>query len=89
MEASKGNLTVSSPTRKKPKSVPLSLLEDIGSLLYALVHVFHPDWLVRSNFRLRRTDNLHKDSLQNSWIYSRVKTKATGSPKHGVRVVVG
>ena len=37
---------------------------DIGSLLYALVNVVHPDWLIRSNFRLRRSDNLHKDSLQ-------------------------
>ena len=49
--------------------VPLSLLVDIGSLLYALVNVFHRDWLIRSNFRLRRSDNLHKDSHQNSWIY--------------------
>ena len=55
--------------------VPLSLLVDIGSLLYALVNVFHPDWLIRSNFRLRRSDNLHKDSHQNSWIYPRVKTE--------------
>ena len=52
--------------------VPLSLLVDIGSLFYALVNVFHPDWLIRSNFRLRRSDNLHKDSHQNSWIYPRV-----------------
>ena len=53
--------------------MPLSFLVDIGSLLYALVNVFHPDWLIRSNFRLRRSDNLHKDSHQNSWIYPRVK----------------
>ena len=46
---------------------------DIGSLLYALVNVFHPGWLIRSNFRLPRSDNLHKDSHQNSWIYPRVK----------------
>ena len=37
--------------------------------------MMHPDWLIRSNFRLRRSDNLHKDSHQNSWIYPRV-TKA-------------
>ena len=30
--------------------VPLPLLVDIRSLLYALVNVFHPDWLIRSNF---------------------------------------
>ena len=36
--------------------------------------MFHPDWLIRSNFRLRRNDNLHKDSHQNSWIYPRVIT---------------
>ena len=40
--------------------VPLSLLVDIGSLLYALVNVVHPDWLIRSNFRLRRSNNLLK-----------------------------
>ena len=55
--------------------VPLSLLVDIESLLNALVNVFHPDWLIRSNFRLRRSDNLHKDPHQNSWIYLRAKTK--------------
>mgnify|MGYP006896110810 CR=1 FL=1 len=49
--------------------VPMSLLVDAGSLLYARVRVFHPDWLIRSNFRLRRSDNLHKDSQQNSWIH--------------------
>ena len=53
--------------------VPLSLLVDIGSLLYALVNVFHPDWLIRSNLRSRRSDNLQKDSHRNSWIYPRVK----------------
>ena len=52
----------------------MSFLEDMGSLLYALVNAFHPDWLIRSNFRLRRSDNLHKDSHQNSRIYPRVKT---------------
>ena len=31
--------------------MPLSLLVDIGSLLYVLVSVFHHDWLTRSNFR--------------------------------------
>ena len=35
--------------------------------------MMHPDCLIRSNFRLRRSDNLHKDSHQNSWIYPRVK----------------
>ena len=58
---------------RKLIKVPLSLLVDIGSLLYALANVFHPDWLIRSNFRLRKSDNLHKDSHQNSWIYPRVK----------------
>ena len=38
------------------------VLVNIGSLLYALVNVFHPDWLIRSNFRLRRSDNLHRFS---------------------------
>ena len=53
--------------------VPLPLLVDI-SLLYALDNVFHPDWLIRSNFWLRRSDNnLHKDSHQNLWIYPGVK----------------
>ena len=61
--------------------VPLSLLVDIGSLLYALVNVFHPDWLIGSNFRLRRSDNLHKDSHQNSWMYPRVK-RTTDNPNH-------
>ena len=44
--------------------MPLSLIVDIESLLYAPVIVFHPDWLIRSNFRLRRGDNLHKDSIE-------------------------
>ena len=30
------------------------------SLLYALVNAFHLDWLTRSNFRLRRSDNSPK-----------------------------
>ena len=60
---------------KEEIKVPLSLLVDIGSLLYALVNVFHPNWLIRSNFRLRRSDNLHKDSHQNSWAYSGIKKK--------------
>ena len=64
-----------------PIKVPLSLLVDIGNLLYALVNVFHPDWLIRSNFRLRRSDNLHKDSHQNSWIYPRVKKQCRNSSK--------
>ena len=54
--------------------MPLSLLVDTGSLPYALVNVFHLDWLIRSNFWLCRSDNSHKDSYQNSWIYPRVKT---------------
>ena len=61
--------------------VPLLLLVGIGSLLYALVNVFHPDWLIRSNFRLRRSDNLHKDSHQNSWICPRVKSKGDQTVK--------
>jgi len=36
--------------------VPLSELVNIGSILYALV--FHPDWLIRSNFRLRRRSKI-------------------------------
>ena len=52
----------------------MSFLVDNGSLLYALVNAFHPDWLIRSNFRLRRSDNLRKDSHQNSRIYPLVKT---------------
>lgn len=40
------------------------------AIFYALVNVFQPDWLIRSNFLLRATDNLHIDSHQNSWISS-------------------
>ena len=54
----------------------MSLLVDIKSLLYALVNVLHPDWLIGSNFRLPRSDNLQKDSHQNSCIYLRVKKRA-------------
>ena len=32
---------------KQTIKVPLTLLVDNGSLLYALVNVFHPDWLIR------------------------------------------
>ena len=32
---------------------------DVGSLLHALVSVFHPDWLIRSILQLRRSDDLH------------------------------
>ena len=47
----------------------------IGSLLYAFVNVLHLGWLIRSNFRLRRSENLHElqGSHQNLWIYPRVK----------------
>ena len=38
------------------------------SCLYALVTVIHPDWLIRSNFQLRVSDNLPTDSHQNSCI---------------------
>ena len=38
------------------------------SLLCTLVSVMHPDLLIRLNFRLRWSDNLHKDSHQNSGI---------------------
>ena len=75
-------------TGRKKIKVPLSLLVDIGTLLYASVSVFHPDWLIISNFRLRRSGNLHNDSSQNSWIYTRVKTgnfyrdECLGSPSH-------
>ena len=43
--------------------------------------MMHPDWLIRSNFRLRRSDNLHKDSHQNSSIYPRVKKAGTALVK--------
>ena len=52
--------------------MPLSLLVDIVILLNALVH---PDSVIRSNFQLHRSDNLHKDSHQNSWIYPPVIKK--------------
>ena len=56
--------------------VPLSILVDIGSFVYALVTVFHPDWLIRSNFRLRRSDNLHKDSHKTrGYIHERKETR--------------
>ena len=55
--------------------MPLSLLVDIVILLNALVSDFHPDSVIRSNFQLHRSDNLHKDSHQNSWIYPRVIKK--------------
>ena len=73
---------------KRTIKAPLSLLADIGSLLYALVNVFHPDWLIRSNFRLRRSDNLHKDSHQNSWIYPRVKMKNAPAKREKVQFVI-
>ena len=38
--------------------VPLSLLLDIRSLLYALVNVFHPDLDIKSNLRLRMSECL-------------------------------
>ena len=43
--------------------------------------MMHPDWLIRSNFRLRRSDNLHKDSHLNSWIHPRVKKAGTALVK--------
>ena len=58
--------------------MPLLLLVDIGSLLYPLFNVFHPDWLIRLNFRLHRSDNFHKDSHQKSWMYPRVKRSNDG-----------
>ena len=62
---------------QKTIKVPLSLLVDTGSLLYALVSVFHPDWLIRSKFRLRRSDNLHKDSQQKSTSNTRINAVTT------------
>ena len=64
------------------------LIVDIGSLLYAVVNVFHPDWLISSNFQLSRSNNLHRDSHQNSWIYPRVKTvsKPTALKEGGVGI---
>ena len=40
------------------------------------IKVFDPDLDIRSNFRLRRSDNLHTDSRQHSWM-SLSKNKAT------------
>ena len=40
------------------------------------INVFDPDLDIRSNFRLRRSDNLHTDSRQHSWM-SLSKNKAT------------
>ena len=34
----------------------------VNAIVYGLVSVMHPDWLIRSKFRLRRSDNLHKES---------------------------
>ena len=53
-EGKKGDLTPA-PWEGKIK-VPLPLLADIRSLPYALVNVFHPDWLIRLNSWLRRSD---------------------------------
>ena len=66
----------------------MSLLVDIGNLLYALVDVLHPDWLIRSNFRLPRSDDLHKDSHQNSWIYPLVKIKNAPAKREKVQFVI-
>ena len=51
---------------RKSTSVGLKLAD--WSFLFALVSVIHPDWLVRLNFLLRVSDNLHTESHQNSWI---------------------
>ena len=37
--------------------------------------MIHPDWLIRSNFRLRVSDNLHTDSHQNLWISTSKKER--------------
>ena len=55
-----------------PIKVPMSLLVDTRSLLYALVNVFHPDWRIRLNFQLCMSDKLI-NSHQNSWIHPWVK----------------
>ena len=68
--------------------MPLLLLVNIRRLLYALVNVFHPDWPIRSNFRLHRSDNLHKDSHQNSWINPRVKTSIKRDVKGQIATVL-
>ena len=39
----------------------------LASLWFAW-NTIHPDWLIRSNFLLRVSDNLHTDSHQYSWI---------------------
>ena len=36
-----------------------------------------PDWLIRSYLHSRRSDNLHKDSHQKSWLHPRVKLNHT------------
>ena len=38
-----------------------SRLFEIGRLKFPLCIVIHPDWHIRSNFRLRMRDNLHTD----------------------------
>ena len=58
--------------------IDLSSLVDIGSLLYALVNVFHPDWPIRATFRVCRGENLYKAFHQNSWIYRPVKSRQAG-----------
>ena len=37
----------------------------------------NPDWLIRSYFYSRSSDNLHKDSHQKSWLHPRVKLNHT------------
>ena len=56
----------------------MSLLVDIGSLLYALVNVFHPDWPIRATFRVCRGENLYQAFHQNSWKYRPVKSRQAG-----------
>lgn len=51
------------------------LCVDIRSLLYLLVNVFHPDWLIRSNYWLRTSDNLYKESHQNLRIHQQLTKK--------------
>ena len=77
-------LDVHTPPRngRQKIKVPLSLLVDIESSLYTRVNVFHPDWPIRSNFWLRRSDNLVKDSHQNSW--TRVKRGTGGFTSGGI-----
>ena len=56
--------------------VPLSELVDIGSILYALV--FHPDWLIRSSFRLRRRSKIiHKSRGYESSPFTGVHKRVT------------